>query len=124
MNYGIAPGGGLSYQVPIHTFTGNQGLAYNHPTTYSLPQQGSWGQSHFIQNNPQFTNLQAPTWGFQRPIHPPYHNVESYGWNTRPQLTPPVGHHPLYSQNLNGFLPYGSGCGNCGHSVPTIRRDW
>ncbi len=128
MNYGISPGGGYAYQMPVNGYTTNQGAnyGYNQSSGWTTPQNVGWGQPQvqYMQSSMGYNNYQTPNVGYSQPLNQAYQNVQPYGWINSTQWTPQVSHQQQYHSYNYGVPYFGKGCGNCGTSVPTIRRDW
>lgn len=135
-NYGIAPGGGYAYQMPVNGYSANQPQYYSQPTTYRSPTTSGWVQPQYtpVQSS-GFTNYQTPNVSYSQPVNQGWVPVQNTGWYNTPQQSYQQSYQHSHNHGYqhshgytNGYnMPYmggGGGCGNCGSSVPMIRRDW
>lgn len=120
-NYGIAPGGGFAYQVPTNGYSSNQAQYYGQPQRLATT---GWVQPQYSQMPSNgYLNYQTQGMSFSQPTNQGWMPVRSSGW-IQPSYQQNYSHGG-YHQHQSYNLPFiGGGCGNCGSSVPMIRRDW
>lgn len=129
-NYGIAPGGGFTYQTPVNGYQSNQGQYYNQSQKIILSTTTGWVQPQFSNVQPTgFTNYHPQNMSYGQPVQTGWIPLQNSGWHSTSQ---PIYQQPqiqTYNPNhgySHGYgMPFiGGGCGNCGTSAPMIRRDW
>ena len=125
-NYGIAPGGGFAYQVPINGYSNNQPQYYNQPQKFTSTPTTGWVQSQYIPVKPtRFSNYQPQNISYSQPVQAGWIPVQNSGWVNTPQPVYQQSYIQGFHHNQNYGVPFiGGGCGNCGSSVQMIRRDW
>jgi len=134
MNYGIGQGGGFGVSIPINGYSTNQGYNYNQNSNWTpngnwgQPSNQSWGYSQPVythQNTSLNTSHSPQGWGYNQPLNQGWNTVQPSGWSGQSYSTSqPVYFQPPQQQYGFHSMPFMSGCGNCGKSTPTIRRDW
>lgn len=129
-NYGIAPGGGFAYQVPVNGYQSNQGQYYNQSQKFIPSTTTGWVQPQFSNVQPTgFTNYHTQNMSYGQSVQTGWIPLQNSGWHSTSQ---PIYQQPqMHTYNLShgyshGYgMPFiGGGCGNCGTSAPMIRRDW
>lgn len=120
-NYGIAPGGRFAYQVPVNGYVSSQNHYMSQQPVWTPQQTGGWVQPQY-QPQPSFSNYQTQGVSYIQPVNQGWVPIKSQGYFSTPQ---PTYQYPQYSSTPYYGMPVmGGGCGNCGSSVPMIRRDW